>query len=428
MNRYKKIDSQLFIKNRAKLVQKLKSRSMAVINANDEMPRNGDQNFHFRQNSDLFYLTGLEQERCILCLCPGHANKALQEVVFILKADETLETWNGHKYTPAEVTEISGVETVKYLDDFDFVFREMILGSDRVYLNRIEYLKYETDVPYRDIRFAEKIQKEYPLQKYKRLAPILEELRLPKEIEELDLMKKACQITKDGFERVLRNLKPGIMEYQMEAELTYEFNRQGAGHAYAPIVASGKNALVLHYVTNHEECKDGDLLLMDFGAEYANYAADCSRTIPVNGKFTPRQKECYEAVLRVQNEAIKLFIPGNSINKVNAEVNKMMEAEMVKLGLFTEEDVKNQAKESPMYFKYLMHGVNHFIGLDVHDVGGKDAVFEKGMVLTIEPGLYIKEENIGIRIEDNIVVDDTPVNLMKDIPKEVEEIERIMMS
>ncbi|MBI9033653.1 MAG: aminopeptidase P N-terminal domain-containing protein [Bacteroidales bacterium] len=426
MKRYPNIDKNLFIKNRAKLIAELKPNSLAVINSNDEMPRNGDQNFSFRQNSDLFYLSGLEQEKCILCLCPNHPNPALHEVVFILKADETMETWNGHKYTPEEVTEISGVKMVKYLDDFDFFFKEMILESNQVYLNQIEYTKYKTEVAYRDIRFTEKVKAEYPLHKLERLAPLLTKMRLIKEAEELELMRKACQITKNGFERVMRNLKPGMMEYAVEAELTYEFNRQGATHAYAPIVAGGMNALVLHYISNHQKCEDGDLLLMDFGAEYANYSADCSRTIPVNGKFTDRQKECYKAVLHVQNEAIKLFVPGNSINIINAAVNKMMEAEMIYLGLFNEDDVKKQKDESPMYFKYLMHGVNHFIGLDVHDVGAKDTVFEKGMILTIEPGLYIKEENIGIRIEDNIMVDDIPINLMQDIPKTVEEIERYM--
>ncbi len=243
----------------------------------------------------------------------------------------------------------------------------------------------------------------------------------------LPCLEKACTITNMAFKRVLNFLKPGKMEYEVEAEITHEFIRQGArGHAYQPIVGSGKNALVLHYIENCEECKDGDLLLMDFGAEYANYAADCTRTIPVNGKFSDRQKDCYEAVLRVQKEAIKLFVPGNTIDKVNKVVVKMMEKEMIRLGLFSEAEVKNQNPIDPLYSKYLMHGIAHFIGLDVHDVGSKFQKFEKGMVLTCEPGLYIKEEGIGIRIENNIMVDEKPIDLMAEIPREVNEIEELM--
>ncbi|MCD4665134.1 MAG: Xaa-Pro dipeptidase, partial [Bacteroidales bacterium] len=245
--------------------------------------------------------------------------------------------------------------------------------------------------------------------------------------EEIKLLKKACDITDSAFRRILKFVKPGVKEYEIEAEITHEYLKNGArGHAYQPIVASGKNALVLHYIENKDECKNGELLLMDFGAEYGNYAADCSRTIPVNGKFTDRQKDCYEAVLRVQKKAIKLYTPGNTIDKVNKEVWTMMEKEMIDLGLFTKNDVKNQDKEKPLYTKYLMHGVAHFIGLDVHDVGGKYQEFKKGMVLTCEPGLYIKEEGIGIRIENNIIVDDKPVDLMAGIPSEIEEIEKMM--
>jgi Xaa-Pro aminopeptidase len=296
-----------------------------------------------------------------------------------------------------------------------------------MYLNYNEYVKLSTNVVSRDLRFAKQIKENFPAHQYYRLAPIITDLRLVKEPEEIALVQKACDLTESAFKRVCKFIKPGVMEYEVEAEMTHEFIRNGAsGHAYQPIIGSGKNGLVLHYTTNDHKCNDGDLLLMDFGAEYANYAADCTRTIPVNGKFTKRQKDCYNAVLRVQKKATKLFVPGNSPDMVNKTVNKLMEKEMIGLGLFTEEDVKQQDPDKPLYFKYLMHGVSHPIGLDVHDVGSKYTTFKKGMVLTLEPGLYIAEENIGIRIENDIMVDDEPVDLMKGIPREVEEIEGLM--
>jgi Xaa-Pro aminopeptidase len=419
--------TDFFTGNRKKLTNALEKNSVAIINSNDELTRNGDQDFPFRQSSDLFYLTGLEQEKCILTLCPDHPDENLREIVFTIKPDEQLETWTGHKYTKEEVKKISGVKTVKWLEDFDMTFRDLAISSDNIYVNLNEYAKYQTEVDYVSNRYAMKIREMYPAHNLKRLAPLLTQQRLVKEPEELRVLQIACDITNKAFGRVLSTVKPGMMEYEVDAEITYEFLKNGArGHAYQPIIASGKNALVLHYVENSNECRDGDLLLLDIGAEYNNYAADCSRTIPVNGKFTERQKQCYEAVLRVQKEAIKLYVPGNTIDSVNKTVWKMMEKEMIKLGLFTEEDVKKQDPEQPLYTKYLMHGVAHFIGLDVHDVGGKFVKFEKGMVLTCEPGIYIKEEGIGIRIENDIVVDEKPVDLMADIPREVDEIEELM--
>ncbi len=419
--------TDFFTGNRKKLANALEKNSVAIINSNDELTRNGDQDFPFRQSSDLFYLTGLEQEKCILTLCPDHPDENLREIVFTIKPDEQLETWTGHKYTKEEVKKISGVKTVKWLEDFDMTFRDLAISSDNIYVNLNEYAKYQTEVDYVSNRYAMKIREMYPAHNLKRLAPLLTQQRLVKEPEELRVLQIACDITNKAFGRVLSTVKPGMMEYEVDAEITYEFLKNGArGHAYQPIIASGKNALVLHYVENSNECRDGDLLLLDIGAEYNNYAADCSRTIPVNGKFTERQKQCYEAVLRVQKEAIKLYVPGNTIDNVNKTVWKMMEKEMIKLGLFTEEDVKKQDPEQPLYTKYLMHGVAHFIGLDVHDVGGKFVKFEKGMVLTCEPGIYIKEEGIGIRIENDIVVDEKPVDLMADIPREVDEIEELM--
>src|SRR3989339_449798 len=425
--KYEKIDKQLFQKNRKKLIKEIAPNSLVVINSNDEMPRNGDQNFPFRQSSDLFYLTGLDQEKCILCLCPDHPMENMREIVFTVKADETMVIWYGHKYSHAEVTEISGIKTVIWLNDFDTVFKELMLFAGNVYFSLNENPRYSTEVPYRELRFVQKTKTDFPLHNYMRLAPILTKLRTIKEHQEIKLIKNACDITEKAFRKLLGNIRPGMKEYEVEAEITYEFLRNGAnGHAYAPIVAAGGNACILHYVENDKECKNNDLLLLDFGAEYANYAADCSRTIPVSGKFTKRQKECYNAVLRVFKEAKKMFVPGNTIDIVNAKVNKLLEAEMIRLKLFSAEDVKKQKKEAPLYFKYFMHGTSHFLGLDVHDVGTKQTVFQKGMVLTCEPGLYITEENIGIRIENDIMVDKNPVDLMEHIPIEADEIEKLL--
>lgn len=426
--RYKKIDNALFIKNREKLLKTIEPDALVIVNSNDEMPRNGDQNFSFRQNSDLFYLTGLDQEKCILCLCPGHPVENMREIVFTNYADETMVIWYGRRYSLDEAKVISGVKTVKWLNDFEVTFKELMTRVNKVYIALNEAPKYLTEVPYRELRFANKIRQDFPSHELKRLAPVLMNLRANKEPEEIALLQKACDITEKAFNRVLHFVKPGVNEFEIEAEITHEFIRNGANtHAYAPIVASGGNACILHYVENNEICRDGELLLLDFGAEYANYAGDLSRTIPVNGKFTPRQKQCYNALLRVFREAVKLFVPGNTIDKLHADVCKIMEKELIGLGLFNEEDVKNQEETKPMFFKYFMHGTSHFIGLDVHDVGTRQMEFKKGMVLSCEPGIYIKEENIGIRIENDIMVDDIPVDLMKNIPIEADDIERLMI-
>ncbi|MDX9697169.1 MAG: aminopeptidase P family protein [Bacteroidales bacterium] len=425
--KYEPLKSSLFERNRKKLIKEIQSNSLVIVHSNDQMPRNGDQYFTFRQNSDLFYLCGIDQEKTILTLCPNHPNKELRTILFIIESNEKIAVWEGHKYNKEEAFETSGITNIKYLSEFDSVFRELAICSENIYLNLNENPKFKADVPSADDRFLNQLKSEFPAHKIERLAPIMKKMRLKKEHEEIELMQKACDITKEGFFRILRFVKPGVKEYEIEAELTHEFLwNKASGHAYNPIIASGKNACVLHYVENNKECKNGDLLLIDFGAEYANYAADCTRTIPVNGKFSPRQRECYEAVLRVMKKAISIMTPGTTINQINERVDLMLQEEHIKLGLYTKTDVENQDPTHPMVKKYYPHGTSHFIGLDVHDVGDKSITLEEGMVLTCEPGLYIPEENIGIRIENDIVVGVKPIDLMQKIPFEVAEIEKLM--
>ena len=425
--RYSKISKQLFIRNRARLVKRLKPNALAIVHSSDEMPRNGDQTFPYRQNSDFFYLTGLDQEKSILTLFPNHPIEANREIVFIVKTNDLMVTWYGHKYTLDQACEISGVPTIKWLDEFDSVLKDLISRAESVYLNQNENTRFSTDVPSRDLRFSQKLRLDYPLHHFERLAPLIYELRTVKGPEELEMMQKACDITGKAFHRVLEFTKPGIMEYEIEAEIIHEFIRNGTtGHSYSPIVASGANACILHYGENDRVCNDGDLILLDFGAEYGNYAADLSRTIPANGKFTPRQRQVYDAVLRVMRKATKLLVPDTTIDKWHAEVCRFMEKELIALGLFTEEDVKKQDAGSPMFFNYYMHGTGHFLGLDVHDVGSKQQPLQKGMVITCEPGIYIKNEGIGIRLENDIMVADEPVDLMAGIPLAAEEIEMLM--
>lgn len=425
--RYKSIDPDLFRKNREKLEKKLKPNALAVIHANDEMPRNGDQCFVYRQNSDLFYLTGLDQEKCILTLFPNHPVEAMREIVFTVRTNDRMVTWYGHKYTLEQVTEISGVKNVRWLDDFEDTFRDLMARAEFVYLNLNENPRFTTEVPSRDLRFMQQLRHDYPLHAFERLAPLLTDLRMVKEPEEIEMISRACEITGDAFGRVLNFVKPGVLEYEVEAEITHEFLRNGAsGHAYPPIIASGANNCILHYNQNDQVCKDGDLLLLDFGAEYGNYAGDCSRTIPVNGKFSPRQRQVYEAVLRVLRKASRMLVPGTTIDKYHSEICKIVESELIGLGLFSREDVEKQDPENPLFFKYYMHGTSHFMGLDVHDVGSKQHLLRKGMILSCEPAIYIPEEGFGIRLENDILVDEEPVDLMAHIPIEPDDIEALM--
>jgi Xaa-Pro aminopeptidase len=430
--RYKSINKELFANNRKKLLKELKDNSMVVLNSNDVMPTNSDGTVRFRQNSDLFYLTGVDQEETILVLFPDFPDKHYREVLFLRETNDTIATWEGHKLTKEEAREATGIATVLWTSEFQKWFNTMMLMGDveHVYLNTNDHYRADVPMESREARFVKWCREKYPLHKYERLAPIMHRLRSIKSKHEIDLMQEACNITALGFERVLRFVRPGVKEYEIEAELAHEFLRNASrGFAYEPIIASGANSCVLHYIENDKVCKDGDILLLDVGAEYANYNADLTRTIPVNGKYTQRQKEVYNAVLRIQREAIQMLRPGERYYDYHKEVQKITESELMGLKLIDKTDVKNQDKNNPLFMKYFMHGTGHQLGLDVHDVGNMYHKMHEGQVWTVEPGIYIREEGLGIRIENNVVIKREGVyDLMKHIPVEIEEIEERMNS
>jgi Xaa-Pro aminopeptidase len=426
--KYDKINTNLFTLNRNNLCKELKSNSLAIFYSNDEMPRNGDCFFPFRQNSDLFYLSGIDQEHTILIVFPDCPNPSYKEVLFVRKTNEHIKIWEGHKYTKREATETSGVKSVFWLENFDNIFKMLANWADNIYLNINENDRAQSDVNSRNLRFAKDIKNQLPAHNFERAAPILTRLREIKSEIEVDIVKHACSITEKALRRVLGFVKPDVWEFEIEAEITHEFIRNRAnGHAYTPIVASGANACCLHYIDNNAQCKEGELILMDFGAEYANYASDLTRTIPVSGKFSPRQKEVYNAVLTVMKAATKLLVIDNVLDSYHREVGELMEEQLIKLGLLNAVDVKKQDPQQPLYKKYFMHGTSHFMGLDVHDVGNRHMAFKPGMIFTCEPGIYIQEENLGIRIEnDYLITENGPVDLMASIPIEAEEIEALM--
>ena len=428
--KYTAIDKKLFVENRKKFVAHLQPDSIAVFNSNDEMPRNGDQNFLFRQHSDLLWLTGIDQEQTILVLAPNHPLPEYREALFVRKTNEHIAVWEGHKYTKEEAREASGIQHVYWTDDFHAMLPVMMHHSQQVYINLNENDRFVTEVPYREVRFAEELKNKYPNHRYERTGLILAKLRAIKSQAEVELMSIACDITDKAFRRVLSFVKPGVMEYEIEAEIIHEFIRNRAnGHAYNPIIASGASACVLHYVENNKACNAGDVILLDFGAEYANYAADLTRSIPVNGKFTKRQKEVYNAVLRVMRAATSMLVAGNTIPKYHEEVGKVMEQELIGLGLLNSDEVKKQDPKQPLYKKYFMHGTSHFLGIDVHDIGNRYVPMQAGMVFTCEPGIYIPEENLGIRIENDILITEKgSVDLMAKIPVEVSDVEEMMAS
>lgn len=430
--RYGKINPQLFIENRKRLVKELKPGSVAVFNSNDIMPTNADGTMKFRQNSDLFYLTGVDQEESILVICPDYPDKKMREVLFLRETNDTIATWEGHKLTKEEARQLTGIETVLWTSEFHRVFNTMMVmgGVEFVYLNTNEHYRAEVIVQTRDSRFIAWCREKYPLHKYERLAPVMSKLRAIKSKYEIELMQKACNITGSAFQRVLKFVKPGVKEYEIEAEFMHEFLRNGSrGFAYEPIIASGADSCVLHYIQNDKVCKSGDVLLLDVGAEYGNYNADMTRTIPVNGRFTKRQKDVYNAVLRVKRAAYKLLKPGVVYFDYHKEVQKIMEAELLKLKLIDKTDIKNQTPEKPAFIKYFMHGTGHHLGLDVHDTGNMFDKMKEGMVWTVEPGIYIRAEGLGIRLENNVVITKNGLrDLMKHIPIEAEEIEDLMHS
>jgi Xaa-Pro aminopeptidase len=426
--KYQINNSELFIKNRSNFSSKLKSNALAVINANDEFPRSGDQIYNFKQNSDLFYLTGIDQEQTILLLFPNCPNLQYKEVLFLRQTNENIAIWEGHKYSIKEAKAISGIENIYWIDEFWNILHSIIHYCDRVYLNTNENDRYAHTLPYRDIRFIEEIKSKYPLHHYERAAPVFRALRPLKADAEILYTQKACDITNDAFRRVLNFVKPGVYEYEIEAEIIHEFiKQQSTGHAYSPIIASGRDACVLHYNDNNKICKDGEMILFDFGAEYGNYNADLSRSIPVSGKFTQRQKDVYSSVLHVMKESVKMLIPGTIWNEYHEEVGKLMTVELLKLGLLDKHDVEKQNPKMPAYKKYFMHGTSHHLGLDVHDFASRYEPFAAGNILTCEPGIYILAEELGIRLENDILITENgPVDLMANIPIEIEEIESLM--
>ncbi len=426
--RYAPIDSKLFTDHRNNLKKLLVPNSLAVVNSNDILPTNADGVLLLRPNSDLFYLTGVEQEETILLIYPDAHEENQREILFLREPNPVAETWEGHKLTKEEARKISGIKRVEWLSEFRALFHRLMCECDHTYLNSNEHKRSNIVVETREARFVRDVQAAYPLHDYQRLARLLHRLRAVKSGAEVALIRKACSITEAGFRRACGFVRPGVNEYEVEAEFAHEFLRRGGEFAYNPIIASGKNSCVLHYVENNQVCRDGDVLLMDVGAGYANYNSDLTRTIPVNGKFSPRQRQVYDAVLRVLRGTSKAAKPGKLPRDWQKEAEALMEKELVDLGLIKSSEIrKSKSDESPAFKKYFMHGVGHPLGLDVHDVAITTEPIKAGWILTIEPGIYIKDEGFGIRLENNILVQKSGnVDLMASIPIEAEELEELM--
>ena len=429
--KYLPISPELFIKNRLKLSKQMVSNSIAIFNSNDVFSTGADSTLPFEQHRNIFYLTGVDQEESILLIFPDAKQEAHREVLFVKETNDHIAIWEGAKLSKLQATASSGIKTVYWLEEFQYIFSRLMEESTHFYYNNNEHYRQAVEMETREDRFLKMVKSSYPAHKMVPNFPIMEALRGVKESEEISLIKTACDITEKGFNRVLGFVKPGVMEYEIEAEYTHEFLRnRSKGFAYTPIIASGYNACVLHYIDNNQECKDGDLLLMDVAAEYANYSSDMTRTIPVNGRFTARQKAVYQAVLNVKNQATKLLVPGTMWNAYHVEVGKLMTSELLGLGLIDKVDVQNEDPKWPAYKKYFMHGTSHHMGLDTHDFGALKSPMQANMVFTVEPGIYIPEENMGIRLEDDVVIQakGSPVNLMQNIPIEIDEIEALMNS
>ncbi len=427
--KYERISNALFKRNREKFMRRMDDRSIAVFNSNDIYPVSADSTMPFRQHTDIFYLSGIDQEESILLLFPDALKKKNREVLFVRETNDHIAVWEGKKLSMQEATEVSGISTVCWLTDFDKVFFDLMTEAETIYFNTNEHYRQSVETQTREDRFIAKCRREFPAHKVAKSYPILEELRGVKEKEELDLMQHACDITDKGFRRVLACVRPGVWEYELEAEYVHEFIRnRSRGFAYTPIIASGINANVLHYVENNNQCMAGELILMDVAAEYANYSSDMTRTVPVDGKFTERQRAVYESVLRVKTEATRMLAPGVLWEEYHKEVGKIMTSELLRLGLLDKEDVQKEDKDRPAYKRFFMHGTSHHIGLDTHDYGALKTPMKSNMVFTVEPGIYIPAEGMGIRLEDNVVIRDKgePFNLMRNIPIEAEEIEDLM--
>lgn len=405
--------------------------SIAVFNSNDIFSTGADSTLPFYQHRNIFYLSGVDQEESILVLNPNANNPAHKEILFLKETNDHIAIWEGAKLNKDQAKKSTGIKSVYWLDEFETIFSKLMTNVDKVYFNNNDHYRKAVEMQTREDRFLIWLKSNYPKHKIEYSFPIMEKLRGVKEPEEIELIQKACDITEKGFRRVLKFLKPGVMEFHVEAEYSHEFLRnRSKGFAYTPIIASGYNACVLHYINNNMQCKDGYMLLMDVGAEYANYSSDMTRTVPINGRFTDRQKSVYQAVLNVKNEASKMLIPGTLWEEYHVEVGKLMTSELISLGLLDKSDIQNQDHKNPAYKKYFMHGTSHHMGLDTHDYGDLKTPMVANMVFTVEPGIYIPDENLGIRLEDDVVIKNsgTPINLMKSIPIEIEEIEEIMNS
>jgi Xaa-Pro aminopeptidase len=426
--RYEPISPDFFVRNRGNLRGLLKPNSMVIVHANDIYPTNADGTLPFKQNSDLFYLTGVDQEETTLLLMPDAFDPKDREILFVKETSEQIAIWEGDKLTKEQARAATGIERVEWSHHFDNFLHRMVPQIEHIYLATNEHLRASVVVETRNARFIKDCQARYPLHRYERLAPLLHRLRITKDAEEIRIMQRACDITGAGFERLLGFIKPGVGEWEIEAELLHEFVRRGSrGFAYSPIIGTGKNACVLHYLENDTVCKDGEMVLMDVAAEYAGWASDLTRTVPVNGKFTPRQRAVYDSVLRVFRGANEILRPGNTPQEYQKQVIDLMERELVHLGLFSAKEAKAQGSDKPLVKKYFMHGTSHHLGLDVHDVSPPNEPFAAGMVFTIEPGIYIREEALGVRLENDVLIrEDSNFDLMGGIPIEADEIESLM--
>ncbi len=426
--KYSPIENSLFIKNRKKFIDKMEDNSIAFFNSNDNYPVSADTTLPFEQHRDLFYLSGINQEETVLLLFKK-SNEEFKEIIFLTEPNDLLTHWEGARLDRKKTLSISGIHNICWLNELDKIIGALMKEVQILYLNKNEHYRAKIETQTREERFNNWITKEYPSKETKGCNIILQRLRSIKDPIEIQLIQKACDITELGFRRILNFVKPGVWEYEIEAEFSHEFLRnKSKKFAYSPIIASGINSNILHYIKNNNQCREGDILLLDVGAEYANYSSDMTRTIPVSGRFTKRQKAIYNSVLLVKNEATKLLRPGLLWKEHYAEVGKIMTSELLKLGLLSKNDIQNQTKENPAFKKYFTHGVSHHLGLDTHDYGDLNRPIEKNMVFTVEPGIYVQEENFGIRLEDDVIVQENadPINLMKNIPIEIEEIEDLM--